>query len=38
MKDSDNINLVIKESLLIAFEKPILNKKVQSFPLKLFES
>ena len=36
-KDSKNINSLIKESLLIARDKPILNKAVKSFSLKLFE-
>ena len=36
-KDSNNINLLIKESLLISRDKPILNKIVKSFPLELFE-
>ena len=36
-KDSNNINLLIKESLLIARDKPILNKTVKSFPIELFE-
>ena len=36
-KDSNNINLLIKESLLISRDKPILNKTVKSFPLELFE-
>ena len=36
-KDSKNINLLIKESLLISRDKPILNKTVRSFPLELFE-
>ena len=36
-KDSNNISLGIKESLLIARDKPILNKTVKSFPLELFE-
>ena len=36
-KDSNNINLMIKESLLIARKKLILNKTVKSFPLELFE-
>ena len=35
-KDSNNINLLIKESLLISCDKPILNKTVKSFPLELF--
>ena len=36
-KDSNNINLLIKESLLISRDKPILNKTVKSFSLELFE-
>ena len=36
-KYSNNINLLIKESLSIARDKPILNKTVKCFPLKLFE-
>ena len=36
-KDSNNINLFIKESLSIARDKPILSKTVKSFPLELFE-
>ena len=36
-KDSNNINLLIKESLLISRDKLILNKTVKSFPLELFE-
>ena len=36
-KDSTNINLLIKERLLISRDKPILNKTVKSFPLELFE-
>ena len=35
-KDSNNINLLIKESLLISRDKPILNKTAKSFPLELF--
>ena len=35
--DSNNVNLLIKESLFIARDKPILNKTVKSFPLELFE-
>ena len=35
--DSNNINLLIKESLLISRDKPILNKTVKSFSLELFE-
>ena len=33
-KDSNNINLLNKESLLIARDKPILNKTVTCFPLE----
>ena len=36
-KDSNNINLLIKESLLISCDQPILNKTVKSFPLDLLE-
>ena len=36
-KDSNNMNLLVKESLLIARDKPILNKAVKSFLLELFE-
>ena len=36
-KDSNNINLLIKESLLISHDKPILNTTVKSFALELFE-
>ena len=32
-----NINLRIKESLLVSRNKPIVNKTVKSFPLELFE-
>ena len=32
-KRSNNINLLIKEGLLISRDKPILNKAVKSFPL-----
>ena len=35
--DHNNFNLLIKESLLIAHNKPNLNKTVKSFPLELFE-
>ena len=37
MKDSNDINLLIKESLLIASDKTILNKLIKPFPLELFE-
>ena len=36
-KDSSNFNFLIKESLLIARDKPILNKTMKSFQLELFE-
>ena len=36
-KDSNNINLLIRENLLISRDKPILNKKVKFFPLELSE-
>ena len=36
-KDSNSINLLIKKSLLIARNKPILNKTVKFFSLELFE-
>ena len=36
-EDSNSINLLIKESVLISFDKPILYKTVKSFPLELFE-
>ena len=36
-KDSNNTSLLIKESLLIARDKPILSKAVESFPVELFE-
>ena len=36
-KDSNTINLFIKESLVISLHKPILNKTVKYFPLELFK-
>ena len=36
-KDSNSINLLIKESLLKSHDKTILNKTVKSFPLVLFQ-
>ena len=36
-KDSNNINLLIKDSLLTSRDKPILNETAKSFPLELFE-
>ena len=36
-KDSNDFNLFIKDGLLIACDKPILNKTVKYFGLELFE-
>ena len=33
----DNFRLLLKESLLIKRDKPILNDTIKSFPLKLFD-
>ena len=35
--DTNNFRLLIKESLLIKRAKPILNRTIKSFPLKLFD-
>ena len=35
--DTNNFRLLIKESLLIKGDKPILNRTIKSFPLKLFD-
>ena len=35
--DTNNFRLLIKESLLIKRDKPILNRTIMSFPLKLFD-
>ena len=35
--DTNNFRLLIKESLLIKQDKPILNRTIKSFPLKLFD-
>ena len=35
--DTNNFRLLIKESLLIKRDKPILNRIIKSFPLKLFD-
>ena len=35
--DINSFRLLIKESLLIKHEKPVLNRAVKSFPLKLFD-
>ena len=35
--DTNNFKLLIKKSLLIKCDKPVLNHTVKSFPLKLFD-
>ena len=35
--DTNSFRLLIKESLLIKHDKPVLNRTVKSFPLKLFD-
>ena len=35
--DNNNFRRLIKESLLIKRDKPILNRTIKSFPLKLFD-
>ena len=35
--DTNNFRLLIKESLLIKRDKPILNRTIKLFPLKLFD-
>ena len=35
--DTNNFKLLIKKSLLIKRDKPVLNRTVKSFPLKLFD-
>ena len=35
--DTNNFRLLIKESLLIKRDKPILNRTIKSLPLKLFD-
>ena len=35
--ESNNFRLLIKESLLIKRDKPVLNRTIKSFPLKLFD-
>ena len=35
--DTNNFSLLVKESLLIKRDKPILNPTIKSFPLKLFD-
>ena len=36
-KDTNNFKLLIKESLLIAYDNPVLNKTLKSLPLELFK-
>ena len=35
--ETNNFRLIIKESLLIMRDKPVLNRTTTSFPLKLFD-
>ena len=35
--DTNNFSLLFKENLLIKRDKPILNRTIKSFPLKLFD-
>ena len=35
--DTNSFRLLIKKSLLIRRDKPVLNRAVKSFPLKLFD-
>ena len=35
--ETNKFRLLIKESLLIKRDKPILNRTIKSFPLKLFD-
>ena len=35
--DTNSFRLLIKESLLIKRDKPVLNRIVRSFPMKLFD-
>ena len=35
--ETNNFRLLIKESLLIKRDKPVLNHTIKSFPLKLFD-
>ena len=35
--DINNFRLLIKENLLIKRDRPVLNRTVKSFPLKLFD-
>ena len=35
--DTNSFRLLIKESLLIKLDKPVLNRTVKSFPLELFD-
>ena len=35
--ETNNFRLLIKESLLVKVFKPVLNRNINSFPLKLFD-
>ena len=37
VSDSNKFKLLIKESLLIKLDKPVLNRTTKSFPLDLFD-
>ena len=37
VSDTNSFRLLIKESLLIKCDKPVLNRTVKLFPLKLFD-
>ena len=37
VSDTNSFRLFLKESLLITCDKPVLNRTVKSFPLKLFD-
>ena len=36
--ETNNFRLLIKESLLIKRDEPVLHRTIKSFPLKLFDS
>ena len=36
--DTNSFRLLIKESLLVKHDKPVLNRIIKSFPLKIFDS
>ena len=35
--ESNKLKLLLRESLLVKRDKPILNRKIKSFPLELFD-